>query len=331
MKLHRHYRKHGYKKTKTICTTKTLHRKQLLTTHRPRPTTTVHCATQVVWVHTHRPKHAEQHKSHHHTQHSGNRRHKTSSFDRNERKKVVKATVTSTKSSKPTTTRHLTTTSKHKAKQHTTNLPTVSPLGKNVANPVHAFSDDTPSTATPVSPIDPQQPTPAPEDEDSPPSIDQPSVAAVSPPSGSALAAVKAAATPSGSDPNDTYVETQAVKNDGSTNTSLGLGLGLGVGCVAAVGLAGLLVHNRRRLQEQEQAATDTPDQEQLRWRPQSFMGVVASVVAKLPRSPSQRSQMNTGMAIGSGLGAVELAQDSSHSYSSQPPPLASVHPQYQY
>ncbi|SAM01225.1 hypothetical protein [Absidia glauca] len=331
-KIQRYHHKLGHKKTRTVCTTKTLHPKGVLTTHRPRPTTTVHCATKVVWVHNRQSKHTMQPKSHHQKQHSGSGNHKSTSLGKNHRKKVVKATTTSTKTSKPTTTtttstRHPTSTSKHKAKKHTTSLPIVSPAGKNVVNPVNAFSDDTPSTASPVPPIDPSEPTPAPEAEDTPSSIDQPSLAAALPPSGSALAAVKAAATPSGSDPNDTYIETQAVKNDGSTNTSLGLGLGLGVGCVAAVGLAGLLVHNRRRGQEQDRTVAESSDQ--LRWRPQSFMGVVASVVAKLPRSPSQRSQMNTGMAIGSGLGAVELA--SSQSYHSQPPALASVHPQYQY
>ncbi|KAI8093204.1 uncharacterized protein BX664DRAFT_329144 [Halteromyces radiatus] len=91
------------------------------------------------------------------------------------------------------------------------------------------------------------------------------------------------------------------------------------------------------------------PSQEQnTRWRPQSFMGVVASVVAKLPRSPSQRSQesassrVSHGMAVGSGSGAVELARHPSdgsmRSITSQPPALARVdeeshhhHQHYQY
>lgn len=96
------------------------------------------------------------------------------------------------------------------------------------------------------------------------------------------------------------------------SNKALGIGLGVGIGCIAALGLAGLLVHNRKK---QTQVIDNTSGaQVPTRWRPQSFMGVVASVVSKLPRSPSQRSKASGdmlsssggGVAVGYGEGAVE-------------------------
>ncbi|ORE04854.1 hypothetical protein BCV72DRAFT_337006 [Rhizopus microsporus var. microsporus] len=74
------------------------------------------------------------------------------------------------------------------------------------------------------------------------------------------------------------------------SNKALGIGLGVGIGCVAALGLAGLIVHNNRKRKELMEEDQGIPT----RWRPQSFMGVVASVVSKLPRSPSQRSKAST-------------------------------------
>ncbi|KAI8391786.1 uncharacterized protein BYT42DRAFT_558074 [Radiomyces spectabilis] len=130
--------------------------------------------------------------------------------------------------------------------------------------------------------------------------------------------------------------DTQAVSGSMS-NKALGIGLGLGIGCVAALGLAGLLVHSRRKRKEQllfngNQNILDETDVN-TRWRPQSFMGVVASVVAKLPRSPSQRSNASeaaastkttsTGIAIGTGEGATEYPRASSTSI--QPPSLTRV------
>ncbi|KAF7726754.1 hypothetical protein EC973_008442 [Apophysomyces ossiformis] len=159
------------------------------------------------------------------------------------------------------------------------------------------------------------------------------------------------ASTPNHDDPNnpgngnDGINETQAVSGSMS-NKALGIGLGLGIGCVAAVGLAGLLVHNRRKHQDQQASrftAGEDPDVN-TRWRPQSFMGVVASVVAKLPRSPSLRSNASSGhnnvrastagMAIGTGEGAIESpthslgrhpSAASNRSAASQPPSLARV------
>ncbi|KAG0190871.1 hypothetical protein DFQ28_001419 [Apophysomyces sp. BC1034] len=167
------------------------------------------------------------------------------------------------------------------------------------------------------------------------------------------------ASTPNGGDPNGDgnggINETQAVSGNMS-NKTLGIGLGLGIGCVAAVGLAGLLVHNRRKHQDQLASSRSLAGEEDpnvsTRWRPQSFMGVVASVVAKLPRSPSLRSNVSggrngnghvrastAGMAIGTGEGALESpthtlgrhpSAASSRSAASQPPSLARVdgHPQ---
>lgn len=143
------------------------------------------------------------------------------------------------------------------------------------------------------------------------------------------------------------YSETQAVEGDVS-NKALGIGLGVGVGCVAAIGLAGLLVANKRR-RDSTQSSSSSPalDGEEedpnvsTRWRPQSFMGVLSSVVAKLPRSASLRSQRSqrqsssaAGMAVGAGQGAVEdptttlgrhPSNSSTRSAASQPPSLARI------
>ncbi|KAI9493034.1 hypothetical protein BDB00DRAFT_825043 [Zychaea mexicana] len=143
------------------------------------------------------------------------------------------------------------------------------------------------------------------------------------------------------SDPN-VRSETQAVEGNVS-NKALGIGLGVGIGCVAAIGLAGLLVANKRRRDSQSSSssssAMDDPNVD-THWRPQSFMGVVASVVAKLPRSASLRSNRSkrdtaAGMAVGAGQGAIEdpsatlgrhPSNSSSRSAASQPPSLAVVH-----
>ncbi|KAI7858203.1 hypothetical protein BDC45DRAFT_554307 [Circinella umbellata] len=143
-------------------------------------------------------------------------------------------------------------------------------------------------------------------------------------------------------DPN-TRSETQAVEGNVS-NKSLGIGLGVGIGCVAAIGLAGLLVANKRKRENQSSTASYNDDVD-THWRPQSFMGVVASVVAKLPRSASLRSNHskrdNAGMAVGAGQGAIEdpsatlgrhPSNSSTRSAASQPPSLARVqeHPREQ-
>ncbi|KAI8643761.1 hypothetical protein BD408DRAFT_414492 [Parasitella parasitica] len=109
-------------------------------------------------------------------------------------------------------------------------------------------------------------------------------------------------------DNSDIYANSDAAADNDISNKALGIGLGVGIGCIAALGLAGLVVFNRRKKQQQlEDDAQSVPT----RWRPQSFMGVVATVVSKLPRSPSQRSKASTdmlGVAIGHGQGAVETS-----------------------
>ncbi|KAI8337553.1 hypothetical protein BC941DRAFT_425604 [Chlamydoabsidia padenii] len=295
-----HSYKHGHRKTKTHCTTKTLHPKPSITTHHhstvtitPTPHTTVKCSTKVVWIYP-TPKHkGSSHKS----------------TTKKKHHKSTKAKHTPTKTAK---------------QKHTTTPTPAKDHGED--SPVHAYTEaNVVSTPKPTA-DDPNEVTPT---EQPAPTSD----------SNVATAAAAAAAAPSGSgggsNPNNNYIETQAVENDGSTNKSLGLGLGLGVGCVAALGLAGLLVHSRRRNQQQISDTTQRGDpMDNTRWRPQSFMGVVASVVAKLPRSPSQRSQasstVSTGMAVGSGNGAVEITR---HPSTGSPPPLARVDevPHYQY
>lgn len=102
---------------------------------------------------------------------------------------------------------------------------------------------------------------------------------------------------PNGSN-DDVYNDNNRTSGSGtSNNKALGIGLGVGIGCIAALGLAGLVVHNRKGkenlLNDTQQTVPTT------RWRPQSFMGVVASVVARLPRSPSQRSKASGDMLNG--------------------------------
>ncbi|KAG0185827.1 hypothetical protein DFQ28_008719, partial [Apophysomyces sp. BC1034] len=107
------------------------------------------------------------------------------------------------------------------------------------------------------------------------------------------------------------------------SNKAIGIGLGVGIGCVAALGLAGLLIHNRRKQAEGQSLGESNV---QTRWRPQSFMAAVAAVASRLSRTPSQRSKLSTlsesdpGRAIGTGQGAVEHP---AMSYS--PPSLARV------
>ncbi|KAI9027365.1 hypothetical protein CLU79DRAFT_741561 [Phycomyces nitens] len=123
------------------------------------------------------------------------------------------------------------------------------------------------------------------------------------------------AANPSVPDPNannsNAISESNPV-NGSVSNKSLGLGLGLGIGGIAAVGLAGLLVHNRRKNESRSNSTIIDDPNARTRWRTQSFMGAVAAAVSRLPRSPSTRSnssgasRVQSGQAFGTGRGAVE-------------------------
>ncbi|KAI9472156.1 MAG: hypothetical protein EXX96DRAFT_347783 [Benjaminiella poitrasii] len=117
---------------------------------------------------------------------------------------------------------------------------------------------------------------------------------------------------------------TDAATNDVS-NKALGIGLGVGIGCAAVLGLAALAVLHKRNKKHQTRDMMIEQQQQGVstRWRPQSFMGVVASVVSRLPRTPSQRSKASAitdesiGVAVGHGEGAAEV--------SSQPPPFSRI------
>lgn len=111
--------------------------------------------------------------------------------------------------------------------------------------------------------------------------------------------------------PDNVFNDNDASVSGDISNKALGIGLGVGIGCIAALGLAGLFVHNRKKRQEHIALDDSSGAQVPTRWRPQSFMGVVASVVSRLPRSPSQRSKasadmLSGGVAVGHGDGAVE-------------------------
>ncbi|KAK4520535.1 uncharacterized protein ATC70_008048 [Mucor velutinosus] len=114
----------------------------------------------------------------------------------------------------------------------------------------------------------------------------------------------------------DIYANSDAAAANDISNKALGIGLGAGIGCIAALGLAGLVVFNRKR--RQERLSEDDSQTVPTRWRPQSFMGAVASVVSKLPRSPSQRSKASTdmlGVAVGHGQGATEMPSSDARQY----------------
>ncbi|KAI8982569.1 hypothetical protein BDB01DRAFT_793220 [Pilobolus umbonatus] len=116
---------------------------------------------------------------------------------------------------------------------------------------------------------------------------------------------------------NPVYTSPPLVKNNIS-NKALGIGLGVGVGCIAALGLAGLLVHNRKKQQEY----VDDPNDVSTRWRPQSFMGVVATVVSKLPRSPSQRSRASSHMLANAAMNYTSKNNTNPADVPSLPPTL---------
>jgi hypothetical protein len=121
------------------------------------------------------------------------------------------------------------------------------------------------------------------------------------------LPIIPSAITPeSPQDPNGGSILTHEMAvNNNVPNKALGIGLGVGVGCIAALGLVGLLFHSKKKKQDDEQQPSG---KQYTRWRPQSFMGVVASVVSKLPRSPSQRSKASSsGRAIDSSTSAPSL------------------------
>lgn len=95
---------------------------------------------------------------------------------------------------------------------------------------------------------------------------------------------------------NNVFSNPELIAQNDNSHKALGIGLGVGIGCIAALGLAGLLIYNRRKKNKPMEENFDTSEVPATRWRPQSFMGVVSSVIAKLPRSPSQRSKASTDL-----------------------------------
>lgn len=92
----------------------------------------------------------------------------------------------------------------------------------------------------------------------------------------------------------------------------LALGLGIGFGCLAIIGLVALLIQNyKRKLKINHHSPNDVgnffsekpkslPSSNDIstRWRPSSLLGVVASVVARLPASRSSGSVVGMGSDI---------------------------------
>ncbi|KAM3580793.1 hypothetical protein VKS41_006852 [Umbelopsis sp. WA50703] len=86
------------------------------------------------------------------------------------------------------------------------------------------------------------------------------------------------------------------------TNTKIGIGIGVGVGCVAAIGLAGLVLYRRREGRQQDNYDSGSGEPVSTRWRPQSFMAVLGGVVAKLPRTNSTSSRSSRLRSVFSNL-----------------------------
>ncbi|CAO3621334.1 unnamed protein product [Cunninghamella echinulata] len=158
--------------------------------------------------------------------------------------------------------------------------------------------------------------------------------------------------------PPSTDILSPDVGNNADDKRNLGIGLGVGIGCIAAIALAGLLIYNHRHKNGQSSSRSfnslgnnNSDDAVNTRWRTQSFMGVVAAVVAKLPRSASLRSKSSSTNSqnnnhhhssySSTSMNATGLAYTTSHqlhhnpsaSSIGSPPPLTEVnnHVEYQH
>lgn len=96
--------------------------------------------------------------------------------------------------------------------------------------------------------------------------------------------------------------------NASVSNKTIGISIGAAIGCVAAVGLAGMMVYkrqSRRRFDDSIGAGNIDESSPQTHWRPNSFMAAVTSVVARLPRDRSSSSSRGSGGFAASVLGSI--------------------------
>ncbi|KAI9309328.1 hypothetical protein BJ944DRAFT_258705 [Cunninghamella echinulata] len=250
-----------------------------------------------------------------------------------------KSTKTTTTTKKPKKTHHsTTTTSRSKKKKKTkissstrpTNKPTNNDKSKAPKEATENPNDTETTTTTTTSSID--------------------SYLVHSPVETSSINSSNPTTTPPSTD-----VLSPEVGNNADDNRNLGIGLGVGIGCIAAIALAGLLIYNHRHKNGQSSSRSfnslgnnNSDEAVNTRWRTQSFMGVVAAVVAKLPRSASLRSksssmnsQNNNHHYSSTSMNATGLAYTTSHqlhhnpstSSLGSPPPLTEVnnHVEYQH
>jgi hypothetical protein len=96
--------------------------------------------------------------------------------------------------------------------------------------------------------------------------------------------------------------------NASVSNKTIGISVGAAIGCVAAVGLAGMMVYkrqSRRRFEDSIGGGNIDEPSPQTHWRPTSFMAAVTSVVARLPRDRHSSSSRGSGGFAASVLGSL--------------------------
>lgn len=99
--------------------------------------------------------------------------------------------------------------------------------------------------------------------------------------------------------------------NANVSNKTIGITVGAAIGCVAAVGLAGMMVYKRKTRQRFDDSIGagnidgSMDESAQTHWRPTSFMAAVTSVVARLPRDRNSSSSRGSGGFAASVFGSL--------------------------
>lgn len=248
--------------------------------------------------------HGQAYQAHHEAHHSSAKKH-TTVHHGNSHKKATHKTTTS-KHHTTTTHHHATpTTIEKEAPRHTTSSKHANGLF------VDAFSESNPSSTTTAKQADA---TPDANQNDAVPTDDSATTtsdpAVVASPSADAASPTIADPNTAGTDATVT-VDNLASSDTGTasvSNKTIGISVGAAVGCIAAVGLAGMMVYKRqtrRRFEDSIGGGNHMDDPPQTHWRPTSFMAAVTSVVARLPRDRSSSSSRGSGGFAASVLGSL--------------------------
>ncbi|KAG0169499.1 hypothetical protein DFQ30_003557 [Apophysomyces sp. BC1015] len=133
-------------------------------------------------------------------------------------------------------------------------------------------------------------------------SLASPTVLAMTPKLAAAASATSTSANPDQPEVAQQDQKTPAASREVDarpTSSAAGVSVGLAAGCIAAVGLAGMVVHRRRQPENYEnQGDLEAP---MTHWRPQSFMVAVSGAVSKLPKR-------NNSTGLRSVLGTIRRA-----------------------